>query len=473
MIDYIFQAIPFALAAVLSVLAVVYIGLSIRNPALIAYPLLLLILTTSGISYGAYTSGPSIYSRGAGQLYIPLLMWVSIIGLIWIYFGKLFQPRRIKIGVVQLDYWMFGWIALVMGHTIFALVSGEKIQDATSPTGLVNFAWMAIIYQIVKVSFTNRREIERLQTFILVVAASRAVYGLIRFIGFGGDPTNAYANRHGINIKLSFFDVFDSMVCMLAVALTLTIMGQRNKTTTNSKLRSLLYIAIAGVATTCIILSFRRTATIGLVLGGIFLFGHLTRKLKIGAIALGLPLLVMAIAYTAYSRLSQTTGAIGLGDFLFDITPRAIGPESERLLELKLGLYTFLAHPIFGVGSWGSFEGWRQISWQSYEGSAGTFLHSGILHVAYKAGAVGLLLLFGLIYSIYSTWQSGRLTISPKKLPLAVAGISALLFAIPDFLISTAVPNSRAMLLIGICLAIVHLATTPDSQDAENAKKKQ
>mgnify|MGYP003704804413 CR=1 FL=1 len=52
--------------------------------------------------------------------------------------------------------------------------------------------------------------------------------------------------------------------------------------------------------------------------------------------------------------------------------------------------------PFTGIGSWGRYSGYEQITWQANP-DGGLFLHSGVLHVALKCGLPGIALLAGTI----------------------------------------------------------------------------
>ena len=77
---------------------------------------------------------------------------------------------------------------------------------------------------------------------------------------------------------------------------------------------------------------------------------------------------------------------------------RRFGPESERVLELKLVLADILARPFTGIGAWGRYTGYQQISWQANP-DGGLFLHSGVLHVALKCGLPGMALFAGTVWA--------------------------------------------------------------------------
>ena len=272
------------------------------------------------------------------------------------------------------------------------------------------------------------------------------------------DSANAYANRHGLDIRLTFFDINDGLICMLTVCTAaMQLFSKRQKPPLSGTYRAILWLAIV-LPAICIVLSFRRTALLGMVIGGAFMLAQLPSRARWRLVALGIPVALAGIAYSIWKRLSQTKQAGGMLDFLFDVTPRDVGPDSPRFLELKLAWQSFLEHPILGVGSWGNYEGWQQISWQLYEGGGGTYLHSGVLHIGLKAGILGLVLLFGLVFSFTMFWRRARGALTGDLLTLAVAGVAGCLFVIPDFVIATSLTKHRSVLFIGFCLSLPYIA---------------
>ena len=142
----------------------------------------------------------------------------------------------------------------------------------------------------------------------------------------------------------------------------------------------------------------------------------------------------------------------------WDIMPKTIGPDSPRFIELKFAWASFLEHPIFGVGAWGSYDGWRLVSWQLEGGGGGTYLHSGVLHIGLKSGMVGLALLFGLVLTFVLHWRRVRGMLQGNARVLAVAGVAGCIFVIPDFVISTSFTKHRTVLFIGLCMSFPYVA---------------
>jgi hypothetical protein len=164
------------------------------------------------------------------------------------------------------------------------------------------------------------------------------------------------------------------------------------------------------------------------------------------------------LLYAAFRRLGQTKGAgHGVSSLIFDMQSKRFGAESERVMELKFALADFLSHPITGIGTWGRYTGYQHISWQANP-DGGLFLHSGVLHIALKAGLPGLILLGGTIWAFTAFARRALRTLPPELLGLATAGAAGLAFMLPDLLVGTPFPQVRTTQMLGICLALPYVA---------------
>ena len=200
------------------------------------------------------------------------------------------------------------------------------------------------------------------------------------------------------------------------------------------------------------LLSFRRTAWIGLLLAGILLFAKMRPSLRFAGVAVALPLLSAGLLYVFMKRFSQQAGHYGLTAVVYDLLETNNGVVSPRALELRLATAEFLKSPFVGVGAWGRYAQTILIPWQD-PARPGAFLHSGFLHVMMKTGILGLGLTLGVIWSF--TRQVLRTKDrSPEEAALIFAGCCGLLFMLPDFIIGTPVPQIRTMQLLAACVAL-------------------
>ncbi len=454
-IGALFTAFPFIVVILAASALVLFAVTSLAKPRLLAYPYLAVLFMSTGTAFGRLDAvAPSIFSRGSGVLYFSLILWLLLAAYIWSRFSAAFT-RTLALPC-SLYPWFMGWFFLLVAHTAVALFLQVPIEDAISPMGFSNIVWMATLVLLLLSVFRTPAEIEELTRLIVLGGMSLAIFGLVRWAAADGDPANTYANQMRMDIKLTFFDINDNLVCMLAFCIA-AVRLFRAGTVTQSQLWQAIYWLTIVATAACIILSFRRTAWLGFILGSIIVLSQLPVRRRIQAAVLAGPAVVVAIIYSALKRLSQTKGAGGLESFFYDIQARDVGTESLRLLELKLAWADFLNSPILGIGTWGRFTGHQLISWQTGD-AAGAFLHSGVLHVALKGGLVGLALFIGLYASYLFFVRRALRTTSEPYLPLLVAGGAGVAFMLPDMLIGTPIPQVKTTQMLALCFALPYLA---------------
>jgi len=457
-VPYVYYSLPWALVIALSVAAVVGIGVGLIWPRLLVYPYLAVYFCFNSTSYGsmAVYATRSIYSRGSGMLLFSLLLWYVLCAWACARVAATFQ--RYPTPACNLRPWFWGWLVLLAAHVGVGLMNDVTLAESLTPQGFSNIVWMAPLISLMLLSFRTREHVLELTHFILLVGLGRALFGLVRWAAFGGDPNNVYSNLNAIKIRLTFFDINDSLVCTLAFAIAAVHLFQTVKTERPLFWRGIEWATLVSTAL-CILLSYRRSAWIGFLLAFVVIMMRFPIRRRIQLMTAGLPVVGAALVYVAVQRLSQTKGAgEGLSSMVYDMQSKRFGPESERVLELKFALADFLSHPITGIGTWGRYTGYQYISWQNNP-DGGLFLHSGVLHVALKSGVLGMALLFGTILAFVLFARRALRSLPPELLGLATAGVAGIAFMIPDFLIGTPFPQVRTSQMLAICLALPYLAS--------------
>jgi hypothetical protein len=453
-----YTSLPFIVVLLLAVLAVMGMGVGTVWPRFLVYPYLAMYFWVNSTSYGNNATYVVIswYTRGSGVLFFPLLMYYVLGAWCCARVSASFQGYHSP--PCNLRPWFFGWTALLAGHVAVALFSNVKLADALAPSGFSNIIWMAPLISLMLLSFRTREHVIELSRFVMVAGLIRALFGLVRWVAFGGDPNNVYANNNEIHIKLTFFDINDSLMCTLAFAIAAVTLFQTNRLKQETMWKMLAW-ATLGATALCIVLSYRRTAWIGLMLASAVIMMRFPLKRRLQMLTFGLPTLGVGMLTVMARRFSQTKGAgRGLIDGMFsDMESRRFGAESERVLELKLALSDFLSHLLTGIGSWGRYAGYQRISWQSGP-DGGLFLHSGLLHIALKSGLPGLILFTGTVCAFVMFARRAMRTLPPEQLALATAGVAGLAFMIPDLLVGTPFPQVRTTQMLAICLALPYVA---------------
>jgi hypothetical protein len=388
-------------------------------------------------------------------LLFPLLFWMMF--AFWCCARVSAGFQRYPAPPCNLRPWFLTWFLLLAGHVAVGLFAGVKLSEIVAVSGFSNIVWMAPLVSLMLLSFRTREHAVELSRFIMLAGLGRALFGLARWAVSKGDPNNVYANMNAIKIKLTFFDINDSLLCTVAFAIAAVNLFQVVKTR-RTGFWHLVEWATLGATAACVVLSYRRSAWIGFVLAGLIVMMRFPMQRRIHLMALGVPLVGAGLLVAAFRRLGQTKGAgNGLSSLFFDMQSHRFGAESERVMELKLAMGDFFSHPLTGIGTWGRYTGYQHISWQANP-DGGLFLHSGVLHIALKAGLPGLILLGGTICAFCSFARRALRTAPPELLGLATAGAAGLAFMLPDLLIGTPFPQVRTTQMLAICLALPYVA---------------
>ncbi|MDB5916200.1 MAG: hypothetical protein JWR40_434 [Massilia sp.] len=467
---YFYTSLPFIVVLALAALAVAGIGLGMVAPRMLVYPYLAIFFLVNSTTYGSLaivSYGAGIYSRGSGLLYFSLLLWY-VLGA-WCCARVSASFKGLGSAPCNLRPWFLAWLALLLGHVVVAIFVGRKLSEALAPGGFSNIIWMAPLVSLMLLAFRTREHAVELARFIMLAGLGRALFGLARWAIGGGDPNNIYANMNAIKIKLTFFDINDSLLCALAFSIAAVQLFQAAKVVRPRVWPVLEWMTLAATPL-CIVLSYRRTAWIGLVLALLVVMWRFPLRRRLQLVALGLPVVAPALGYAALKRLSQTKGAGGgLGSLAYDMQSRRFGAESERVVELKLALADFLASPLTGIGAWGRYTGHQRISWQAGP-EGGQFIHSGILHIGLKTGLIGLLLFAGTAWAFIHFSRRALRELPPELLGLGTAGVAGLAFMLPDILVGTPFPQVRTSQMLALCLALPYLAKA--AMDAARAARR-
>ena len=459
---YIYYSLPWLLVIGLSIVTVVGIAVGVVWPRWLVYPYLLVFFWVNSTSYGslAVFSSRSIYSRGSGVLFFGVVLW-AMLGA-WLCARVSTGFRRHATPACDLRPWFWGWAALLAGHVAVGLMLGVPVADSLAPSGFSNIVWMAPLISLLLLAFRTAGQAIALAQFIVFAGLGRALFGLGRWAALGGDPNNVYANMNALQIRLTFFDINDSLLCTMAFAIAAVTLFGAPRIELSRWWRVLYWSTLVATAL-CVMLSYRRTAWVGFLLACAVIVLRLPAKARLQWLAAGVPLVGMVLTWVAVRRLDRSAladageGGAGVGGLLYDMQSGRFGPESERVLELKLALADFLAHPLTGIGAWGRYHGFGAISWQNSP-DGGLFLHSGVLHIALKTGVPGLILLAGTIAAFVACARRALRGLPPALLGLGMAGVAGLAFMIPDLLVGTPFPQVRTTQMLALCLALPYVA---------------
>jgi hypothetical protein len=466
LLSWLYFSIPFVMVAAIALLSVVGVGIGLVYPRMLAYIYLSIFFSFNSTSYGSLSmvATGGVYSRGSGMLLFALVLWFVLGSWCCARASAAFAGRSAP--ECNLRPWFAGWLILLVLHVGAGLGSGVKVAAVLAPSGFSNIVWMAPAIFLLLSTFRTCEHATELMRFIMLAGLARALFGLVRWAALGGDPNNIYANRNAIPIKLTFFDINDSLLCCMALAIAALQLFRPGAFASDAPRSRPAWLVLAWctlVATgLCILLSYRRTAWIGAVLGSAVVAWRFPWRRRLQLLALGLPPLGLGISVLLANRFAQSSEH-GLSNLVYDMRSQRFGAESERVLELKFALGDFLAHPLSGIGAWGRYAGFEHISWQANQ-DGGLFVHSGVLHIALKAGLPGLVLFAGLAWAFIRASRSAMREAPADRgtgaacLALATAGVAGLAFMLPDILVGTPVPQVRTTQMLAICMALPYIA---------------
>jgi len=453
-LQILFFSVPFLIAVGTAIGIAAFGGAVIGRPIV---PLLLYIsifFVFAQSSYGSLDTSRfnPVYSRGTGQVFFPLLYWGLLVILAWTWLGRAFSFEKSPPMPAVLG-WLLAWLGLLVAHVVVGVLNGVEIADALGGYGFVNVVWMAPLVLLMVLAGASRKPVSlvMLARLLVLAALAKAAFGLGRWAFFGGDPANIYANAEKLNIRLTYFDIGDSLVCVLgmAVALSLLLVKRSEK---RSAPWDWIYIVTVVASLACVMLSYRRTAWGGAVLVMIYFLIRMQPRWRLPVLMVGVPVVLAGLGVVMGQRLDWRDGANPLEKFFFDLVSSGSGAQGTRVLELRLAWEAFTNSPIVGVGSWGKYASSKLIPWQ--DALSGSFLHSGVLHLTMKAGLVGLFLTVGVLWAFARQARSLAASSTAEARALVMAGVAGLLFMVPDFLFGTPIGQVRTMQMFAICIGL-------------------
>jgi len=401
------------------------------------------------------------YNRATGTFYFSAIN-VMLFGLaLQAFFARRFRlPQPVVRHNLLVPALVF--LAVFAGNVVVAQsLPLVRWTEVIGPAGLLNVFNFILAFYVLTSALREPKDVDRLTTLILVCGVTRGLWGLFRFAALGGDPSNFYANVQHLDVRLTFFDINDSLIAMLVLFLAgWRLLSGQCKTV----IGRFLHQSVVVLELFIIVFSYRRTAWGGLVLALLlFAFYRPARQrwlLLIGSMSVGLPLL-------AYKLAQRTGSARSGGSWLETALPDVVRNgqfnfTSGRFSELYAAWLSFSESPIWGLGTWGRYDGSRfsELAW--HRGDFG-WMHSGMLHIMLKSGLIGAAAVV-LVAVLFVAFIRRHLPLMDESNRcLFLAGAAGMLFMLPNWLVGTPVIEFRTMQLMALCLALPYLvaATAP------------
>lgn len=425
----------------------------VKFPLIVTLGFVAILFVFPASTWGQLEADNTIYARGTGLFYFSLLnilLWVaSAAALI-----RSVTQADVSRSSSPFTGFFLAYLFLLAAHLALGLMAGKDSTLIIGYNGFVNVLNMLVFCILLIKAINSEEDRHRLLILMLVLAAGRAVFGLVRYIWMGGDSANPYRNFENLDITIFYFDIADNFVAALTafcIAWLLTMPGVRLSIYKRLALYAWLALEIAAVA-----LSFRRSSLIGLALMFGVLLWRLPWQRQFQFIALGSVALVTAALSFMRQRLqfNSDSGSF-LSSLLYDVGP-ARATEVSRFYELEAAANSLQGNWLFGLGSWGSFYGNEDIL--DYHFGKFDFVHSGFGHLILKSGLTGLAIFLALIISFILYYLRTRSRLSGNNALLADAGFAGFLFWLPTLLVGTPIIEFRTMLLLGLTLAMPFIA---------------
>jgi hypothetical protein len=436
--------------------AVATIGVGLVRPKYLVFAYLPVFLVFTQSTHGLREKALIVYGKAAGMLLFPLDHWIlwgfTALAALSAAFSR--KPPR----ECNLRPWIVAFVLLLLGHVATGIAVDVPIRESAGTLGIITVANMGILVLLILRTIDDRKDLDQLITIILLVLLGRGVFGVIRFLFFGGDPANVYEHNLDIGLKLTFFDICD----LLLAAFAAFYCAQRlmNEGASLPRWQRWWFAAQVAIELFIIVFSFRRTALSGLVLAGLLFLALAPAAKRLAAVLLAIPVLAGGFLVLMVKRLSAESGGGGLSfaTFFYDLLQgKRAGQESLRSLELRQAFQAFLDSPVFGQGSWGHFSGSRALSWQTGDSAFG-FVHSGIVHLLFKSGLVGFAIVFAMAFGFIRFALGVRGRIEVRYRAVLDAAVATTLFMLPDIFFGTPFVQIRTTQLLGLCLALPYVA---------------
>lgn len=454
-IGYLFEYGALILAGIGSVLLIVMaMGLAISwHKYLVLGYLLVVLLVAQPSSFGSETGQASFtayfWIKGSKNFFFSfldmMLFGTWFLSVVLLYFWR---NRNVML-YNPLSKWYLLFLLLFLGFLMVAAFDGKSLILEFSSRGIFNVLWQGMFVSLLFVTLKSEEDIKRLILIMVICIAGREVFGLFRYMFFGGDPQNYYANFQFVNVKMTFWDINDSLLACFMVGFSLWKLLVEKQ----GNWEKVVYAILAGMALLTPALTSRRTAQGALLLAIIVLYFLLPKGRK-WPILLVISLVVPLVFFALIARSGESTKPL-IEKILLDVKMDSAKEDSkdDRFYELMVAWRTVKERPFFGVGPTGSFKVNSPVGLYYHHGVY-DFVHSGLGHVLLKTGFTGLTIFLGIYVSFLYNLRKGWQYILPEHKPLVVGAVCVFAAQLPNLLTGTHVVEIRTMQVVGLMLAL-------------------
>jgi len=450
----------------LSLLTIATVFLFFSNWKNAFSPYLILVLLFTGTAYGVEQGRQGsellsiLYTRGNGIFYLSL-MNIFLILLFILTFAISRTEQKTKSPINFPNIFISILCAFIIIYYMYGMAQSLDLGNIISQYGAINIINMLLLIKILSWSINKQNQLDKFLKIFLYPTVLMGIYGLIRYVLFGGDPANAYKVDEGRNVNITFFDNGQSVLFSVVFAYYY-MKGKISKLTPRMFQYLIMAICLANI-----ILSYRRNAWFGLsfVVLWLFFISNFRRKIMILSISV---ILLLAVS-TVYSvRFNPEKNIHKKAGILSDVTSSSgeFDLSKGRFSELYFAVKKASVSPLIGLGPWGINS--PRITARDYD-----FVHSSIAHIYIKLGIVGVFLYVSIFMSYIIGWLKRRKQPwhSLKNKILADAVFCGFLCEIPDLFFGSPIIIYRHCQILAILLAIPFLCRNIDKHNTVNHER--
>jgi hypothetical protein len=409
---------------------------------------LLLVASSSGYGFEDQSDANVFWVKGSRTFFFTFVE----MGILGAWLAMLYRHawQRIQEPWLPLTKYYLGLAALLFGHALLGLLDPARflLLDLSS-RGFTYLLFQGMFVSLVVSTIRTERDLKVVVALFLLCLAGRHLFGLVRYVGFGGDPQNAYSVLGTSKVKITFWDVNDSILGASMFALCAWMLLTEK---TQSGWMRLGLIGGMGMSLLIPLLSARRTGQGGMLLAVMLLAVMLPRGRRwpaVLALVVAVPLIV-----TTLTKRADIDGAGLLQRVLIDVKADPLAdPRRTRFHELRTAWQSIKKEPIFGLGPSGRFKAYDPTGLEYHRGRY-DFVHSGFGHILLKGGFVGLILFMGVMLSwIWYVRRHWAVIQGPAR-ALSVAAAAGLMASMPNLFVGAPIGELRTMLLMGLLMAL-------------------
>jgi O-Antigen ligase len=437
------------------VLALAIVGCFIFSlfwPRLLPYVLIaILCVYPESSSYGVIDgSGVSeIYVKGTKTLFfsfIDLALFSAWLAAAYMQYWRRASDK------VPFAWVMTGFFLVFAGHVVYGFtLDNHTILMDFGGRGVVNVLKQYMLFVVLfSVYASEEAHKARIWGMALLLVLAREIYGMVRYLFLDGDPQNAYANISGTAIKITFWDINDSVLaCAVLGYLGYKLLSGGYK----EYWQKMGSVGGALLAVSIVVLSARRTGQIGMMLAMLMLYVLLPSGRRWPIFVAAALVISGSIAVTLVRSSDMAVSSMA-EKILIDVKTDGSDPRRSRFYELETALETIKDNLIFGVGPSGVFEVQSDYGLEYHKGRY-DFVHSGFVHVLLKLGFIGFALFTAFYFlCVRDIYRAAKYSMPLEERARAAAALCGFAAMTPTLMFGTPVGENRTMLVLAFLIAL-------------------